>query len=92
VGSTAEQINFTETRRRQYNQALRGLVGTKIDALIPFDSDPRFGTLAGARDTYIYPDGLHPGNGYAYLAAIAKPYVDAVVDGTPVPAVPAAAQ
>ena len=42
-------------------------------------------------DTTIYPDGLHPSGGYPIMADIAKPYIDAVVNGTAIPAVPAAA-
>lgn len=48
------------TRRAEANTAIRAAVGTRIDAVIDFAADPRFGGDAAGCDTANYPDGVHP--------------------------------
>ena len=77
--SAAYQSGFNQ-RAREINAILRTAVGKQIDAFIPFDSDPRLGTIAGMSNTANSSDGVHPNAAYPVMAAIAKPYIDAVVD------------
>jgi len=70
-------------RRAEANAAIRGAVGSHIDAVIDFAADPVMGPDIAARDTHLYRDGTHPTDGCGIgcggqgkLAAIYKPVVD----------------
>ena len=50
-------------RRAVVNDAIRGAVGTHIDAVIDFAADPVMGPDSAARNTALYRDGTHPTDG-----------------------------
>jgi len=47
-------------QRAEANAAIRAAVGIRIDAVIDFAADRRFGDDADACDTALYQDGIHP--------------------------------
>jgi lysophospholipase L1-like esterase len=64
-------------KRPVVNAAIRGAVGTHIDAVIDFAADPRIGDDADALDRSLYPDGQHPsGSAHAIMVSIYGPVVD----------------
>jgi hypothetical protein len=73
-------------RRAEVNQALRSLVGSRIDAVIDYAADPEMGSDAAAMNTALYSDGVHPTDGCGMgcggqgkLAAVYLPVVDALL-------------
>jgi hypothetical protein len=73
-------------RRVIVNNAIRGAVGTHIDAVIDFAADPVMGPDSAAKNTALYRDGTHPTDGCGMgcggqgkLAVIYAPVVDRLI-------------
>ena len=76
INGTAYMTEFNR-RRPIANAAIRAAVGTHIDAVIDFAADPTIGPDAAAKNTALYPDGLHPrASAQATMATIYGPVVD----------------
>lgn len=76
INGTAYMTEFNR-RRPIANAAIRAAVGTHIDAVIDFAADPTIGPDAAAKNTALYPDGLHPSaSAQATMATIYGPVVD----------------
>lgn len=65
VGTVLPRCNYARHNefRAVVNSAIRGGVGSKIDAVIDYAADPDVGPDAAACDKSWYMDGLHPTDG-----------------------------
>ena len=79
AGSATNQAPFN-ARRAEVNAMIRAAVGAHTDAVIDYAADPRIGDDDDAKNTALYPDGLHPsGQGHAIMVEIYAPVVNGLL-------------
>lgn len=70
-------VGSFNTNRGPVNTAIRGWVGTHIDACCDFAADATMGPDGAAGDTILYSDGTHPtATGHINLEAIMRPIIN----------------